>query len=88
MVSLELFLSDIYQVDGRCATSVYKNTGTYYSYKYCDADELALGITTVTSGSGTTVTGEACVPMVNINQHQLISSLSFQMISLSSHKIL
>ena len=39
-------------------------TGTYYSYKYCDAEELALGMTTVDSGSGTTVTGEDCVPMV------------------------
>ena len=49
---------------GWCATSVYAVTGTYYSYKYCDADELALGMTTVDTGSGTTVAGEDCVPMV------------------------
>ena len=51
-------------VSGWCATSVYAVTGTYYSYKYCDADELALGITTVDSGTGTTITGEECVPMI------------------------
>ena len=43
---------------------MYAVTGTYYSYKYCDADELALGMTTVDTGSGTTVAGEDCVPMV------------------------
>ena len=43
---------------------MYAVTGTYYSYKYCDADELALGMTTVDTGSGKTVGGEDCVPMV------------------------
>ena len=43
---------------------MYAVTGTYYSYKYCDADELALGMTSLDLGVGTTVTGEDCVPMV------------------------
>lgn len=43
---------------------MYAVTGTYYSYKYCDAEELALGMTTVDTGTGTTVSGEVCVPMV------------------------
>ena len=43
---------------------MYAVTGTYNSYKYCDADELALGMTIVDTGSGTTVGGEDCVPMV------------------------
>ena len=50
--------------DGWCATSAYENTKEYYSYKYCDADELALGLTTFDYGAGTTVTGEQCVPMI------------------------
>ena len=49
---------------GWCATSVYLVTGTYNSYKYCDADELALGMTSVDAGSGTTISGETCVAMV------------------------
>ena len=50
--------------DSWCATSAYENTKEYYSYKYCDADELALGLTTFDYGAGTTVTGEECVPMI------------------------
>ena len=50
--------------DGWCATSAYENTKEYYSYKYCDADELALGLTTFDYGAGTTITGEDCVPMI------------------------
>ena len=41
--------------DSWCATSAYENTKEYYSYKYCDADELALGLTTFDYGAGTTV---------------------------------
>ena len=51
-------------VDSWCATSAYENTKEYYSYKYCDADELALGLTIFDYGAGTTVTGEECVPMI------------------------
>ena len=51
-------------MDSWCATSAYENTKEYYSYKYCDADELALGLTIFDYGAGTTVTGEECVPMI------------------------
>ena len=50
--------------NGWCATSIYKNERYYYSYKNCNEEELALGMTQVTFGSGTTVTGEKCVPMI------------------------
>ena len=49
---------------GWCATSIYENERTYYSYKYCDEDEQALGYSTFSYGSGTTINGEDCVPML------------------------
>ena len=49
---------------GWCATSIYKNEKTYYSYKYCDEDEQALGYSTFSYGSGTTIDGKDCVPML------------------------
>ena len=52
---------------GWCATSVYKHERTYYSYKYCNEAEQALGRSTVSYGSGTTVTGQDCVPMIYNN---------------------
>ena len=47
-----------------CATSVYENTHEYYSWKYCDADDLSLGLTSVSYGEGMTIEGETCVPHV------------------------
>lgn len=49
---------------GWCATSTYAIEGTYYSYKYCDEEELALGLTSVTIGAGTTVEEADCTPMI------------------------
>ena len=47
-----------------CSTSVYENTHEYYSYKYCDADDLAIDMTSVSYGAGTTIDGQSCVPMI------------------------
>ena len=48
---------------GWCATATYED-GLYYSWKYCDDDEQALGMTTSELGEGRTVSAEECVPMV------------------------
>ena len=47
-----------------CSTSVYENTHEYYSWKYCDDEDLALGYTAVSYGEGTTIDGQDCVPMI------------------------
>ena len=49
---------------GWCATSTWAIEGTQYSKKYCNEEEKALGITTVSNGAGTTVDGKTCVPMI------------------------
>ena len=58
---------------GWCATSAYENTQYYASYKYCEASDWAETTSSASTsdngsgysgyGSGTTVTGEDCVPM-------------------------
>ena len=45
----------------RCATTTYMS-GIYYDWKVCNAAEA--GIDVGGQGTGTTVTGQECVPMV------------------------
>ena len=71
--------------DGWCATSAYENTKEYYSYKYCNADELALGLTTFDYGAGTTVTGEDCVPMIYSGANYLKCNSDTGIILILSH---
>ena len=47
--------------DSRCATTTYMS-GIYNEWKQCSAAEA--GIDVGGEGTGTTVTGEECVPMV------------------------
>ena len=56
----ECIQKESYSPYGWCATSTYVG-GAYYTWKYCSAEEA--GIQTSEYGSGTTVTGESCVPM-------------------------
>ena len=73
LIQALIMLEIINETHTRCATAVY-DSGYYYSTKNCNFYDLTATSSAKSYGSGTTVTGETCVPMVNISQKPPVSS--------------